>query len=156
MKANAVIVISISLLFLACSGGQKAKTNELNDASGQAKEKVSSVNRLANLEDGQVGIYYFRTSLRCETCEAIEQIVKGELDGTYAEKVKKGEIVFRQFNLDDEKVADFALQYDVVFKSLIILNNEKHINLTNEAFLYALTKPEKLKGIIEKNIDKLL
>ena len=105
-------------------------------------------------DPGQIGIYYFRTSVRCETCNAIEEFIKKELAGTYSEKVKSGEIVFRQFNLDEPGVADFALQFNVVFKSLIIVKNDRHINLTNKAFLYALSKPEKLSLLFEETIDK--
>lgn len=106
-------------------------------------------------DSGQIGVYYFRTSLRCETCDAIEQIVKEELGGRYADNVKTGKIVFRQFNLDDPGVADFALGFNVVFKSVIIFKDDQRINLTNDAFLYALPEPEKLKEIFESTLDKL-
>ena len=104
-------------------------------------------------EEGQVGVYYFRTSIRCETCDVIEKIISEELNGNYAEKIENGDVVFRQFNLDDQKVADFALQFDVVFKSLIILKDQQQTNLTEEAFLYALPKPDKFRELFEKSID---
>ena len=105
-------------------------------------------------EAGQIGIYYFRSPLRCETCNAVESIVKRELEGKYAEKVKSGELVFRQFNLDDPGVAEFALRFGVVFKSLIILKEGEQTNLTNEAFLYALSNPGKLEMLLEQTIDQ--
>ncbi|MGQ8338892.1 nitrophenyl compound nitroreductase subunit ArsF family protein [Sunxiuqinia sp. A32] len=106
-------------------------------------------------DKGQIGVYYFRTSIRCETCNTIEQLIKEELNGKYADNVKGGEIVFRQYNIDDAEIEDFALAFNVVFKSLIIIKDEKQINLTNDAFLYALPKPEKFKSLFEETLDKL-
>ncbi len=106
-------------------------------------------------ETGQIGIYYFRTSLRCESCDAVEQFVKNELNDKYAEDVKSGKIVYREYNLDEEEVADFALDFNVVFKSLIILKDDQQINLTNDAFLYTLSNPEKFKPIFEGTLDNL-
>lgn len=115
--------------------------------------KAIKSDKLALPEEGQTGIYYFRTPVRCESCDAIEQIIENELNGKYAEQVESGELVFRQFNLDDPGVADFALQFDVVFKSLLILKDEQTINLTEEAFLYALPNPEKFRQLVEETLD---
>ncbi len=136
MKTKLLIVGLVSLL-VACSGNRPVKSDEL-------------VLPLA----GQTGIYYFRTSVRCETCNAIEEMINSELEGKYAQEVRDGKIVFRQFNLDDPGVADFALQFDVVFKSLIILHDDQKTDLTNDAFLYALSKPDKLKQLFEQTIDQ--
>ncbi|KOH45081.1 nitrophenyl compound nitroreductase subunit ArsF family protein [Sunxiuqinia dokdonensis] len=104
-------------------------------------------------KEGQTGIYYFRTPVHCESCDAIEQIIQSELNGKYAEQVESGGLVFRQFNLDDPGVADFARKFDVVFKSLLILKDGQTVNMTEEAFLYALPNPEKFKQLLEENLD---
>lgn len=106
-------------------------------------------------EAGQTAVYYFRTNFICETCESIEDIVQDELDTKFADELKSGKLVFKQFNLDEKETADFALQFDVVFKSLIILKDEKRVNLTNEAFLYALPNPEKLRTLFTETINSL-
>ena len=106
-------------------------------------------------EPGQIGIYYFRLSVRCESCDAVEEFIKAELGDRYADKVNSGKIVFRQYNMDDPGVADFALDFKVVFKSLIILKDEQRINLTSESFLYAISNPEKLRQVFEETLDKL-
>lgn len=136
MKFAKLIFVGLMALLTACTNNQPVKSDEL-----------------VMPEPGQIGIYYFRTSIRCETCNAIEQLINEELTGKYADKVKTGKIVFRQFNLDDPGVADFALQFDVVFKSLIILKNDKPTNLTNGAFLYVLSKPKKCKILFEETLD---
>lgn len=132
--------LTVGLIFLivlsACNSRQPVKTDEL-----------------VIPEDGQTGIYYFRTPVRCESCDAIEQLLKEELSGKYAGQVESGELVFRQFNLDDPGVADFALQFDVVFKSLLILKDGQTINLTEEAFLYVLPNPEKFRQLLEETLD---
>ncbi len=132
--------LTASLIFLivlsACNSRQAVKSDEL-----------------VLPKEGQTGIYYFRTPVRCESCNAIEQILKDELNGKYAGQVESGELVFRQFNLDDPGVADFAFQFDVVFKSLLIFKNGQTINLTEEAFLYALPNPKKFRQLVEETLD---
>ena len=104
-------------------------------------------------EAGQTGVYYFRTNFICETCEAIEDVVQDELTAKYADELKSGKLVFKQLNLDDKATADFALQFDVVFKSLLILKPDTVINLTNEAFLYALPNPDKLRELLDRSLS---
>ena len=131
-------LLFFAFFLVSCTGGQPIKSDEM-----------------VLPKTGQIGIYYFRTPLRCETCNAIEQLVNNELKGKYANQVKSGKIVFRQYNLDDPSVADFALKFDVVFKSLVILKDDQTINLTNDLFLYILPKPEKCKELFEETLDKL-
>jgi len=128
-------VVALFVLVLAC-----------------AKKPAFEVSKPVIPEPGQTAVYYFRTSFVCETCEAIEDIVADELNTRYADELKDGKIIFRQFNLDDPETADFALRFDVVFKSLLVLKNDTFVNLTNEAFLYALPKPEKLRLLIDEQL----
>ena len=104
-------------------------------------------------EAGQTGVYYFRTNFICETCEAIEDIVQDELSTKYADELKSEKLVFKQLNLDDQATADFAQQFDVVFKSLLIMKPDTVINLTNEAFLYALPNPAKLRELLDESLE---
>ena len=106
-------------------------------------------------EAGQTAVYYFRTNFICETCEAIEDIVRDELTAKYANELKSGKLVFKQLNLDNKATADFALQFDMVFKSLLILKPDTVINLTNEAFLYALPNPDKLRELLNKSLESV-
>ncbi|RKD92445.1 nitrophenyl compound nitroreductase subunit ArsF family protein [Mangrovibacterium diazotrophicum] len=104
-------------------------------------------------EAGQTAVYYFRTNFICETCEAIEDIVQEELTTKYADELKSGKLMFKQLNLDDPATADFALRFEVVFKSLLILKPDTVINLTNEAFLYALPNPDKLRELLDQSLE---
>ena len=123
-------------------------------ASCSSKQTIKS-DKLVLPKSGQIGIYYFRTPLHCETCDAIEELIADELAGKYTDLVKEGKIVFRQYNLDDPGVADFALKFDVVFKSVILLKNNQKIDLTNDLFLYILPKPEKARKLFEESLNKL-
>ena len=105
-------------------------------------------------QKGQTAVYYFRTNFICETCEAIEQVVQHELESKYADELKSEKLVFRQLNLDDPQTADFALRFDVVFKSLLILKDDTVIDLTNEAFLYALPNPAKLRQLLDESLKE--
>jgi hypothetical protein len=41
-------------------------------------------------------------------------------------------------------------------QTLLLVKGSKQVNLTNEAFLYAVTNPEKYKAIIKEKVDELL
>jgi len=138
MKLIQFILLIVVVLLTSCSSKQTVKSDEM-----------------VLPKPGQIGIYYFRTPLHCETCDAIEKLIADELAGKYADQVNEGKIVFRQYNLDDPGVADFALKFDVVFKSVILLKDDQKNDLTNDLFLYILPKPEKARKQFEESLDKL-
>ena len=59
-------------------------------------------------------------------------------------------------NLDEEKGKEKSKELQVSGQTLLIVVNDKHINLTNEAFMNAKSNREKLKNIIKATIDPFL
>jgi len=49
-----------------------------------------------------------------------------------------------------------AEELGVSGQTLLIVSGDIKINITNEAFMYARSKPEKLKQVIKEKIDPLL
>lgn len=136
MKAIKYLGILVVLMgtILACSE-QKVKNTE-----------VASVEN-----NGGVEVYYFHNARRCATCEAVEEQSKTALQEMYGNDIK-----LLVYNLEDKEGAGKAEALDVSGQTLLVVSGSTKIDLTNEAFLYARTNPEKLKQTLKENIDPLL
>ncbi len=116
-----------------------------------SEQKVQNTEVASALNDGSVEVFYFHNARRCATCEAVEVESKAALTEMYGEDVK-----LLVFSLDDTEGANKAEQLDVSGQTLLVVSGSTKIDLTNEAFIYARTNPEKLKQALKENIDPLL
>lgn len=112
---------------------------------------VSKLNNAETQKSGEVKAYYFHSNVRCVTCEAVEKVSKEAIVEYYGDKV-----TFESINRDEEKNKTLVKKYKVSGTSLIIDNGKKMVNLTNDAFLNARTKPDKLKSKIKSTIDSMM
>ena len=103
-----------------------------------------------------IHIYYFHNTKRCVTCNAVENETKMALDMFYEDKMKSGVIEFTSLNLEEDEGKDMALALHVSGQTLLIVQGENHVNLTNEGFMNARTNPTKFHEIVKTQIDKLL
>ena len=130
------LLASIALLLLACgSNSQTTDTHATND--------------------GKLHIYYFHTAKRCPTCLAIEQTTEQVLQTHYAQHLGD-KIVYQSINLSDSQNAALANTYQVAWSSLILHRDTLRINLTQEAFAYARTEPERFQQLLNEHIQQLL
>lgn len=104
----------------------------------------------------KVEVYYFHYSRRCATCNAVEEVTKKAISDLYAQQFKKGEIIFKSVNLDEETSDALAKKCKAEGQSLLIIGKGKRKDLTDKAFMYAKTSPEKLKAEVKKAIDAIL
>jgi len=59
-------------------------------------------------------------------------------------------------DVEDESQQALIEKYQVSGQTLLIVGNDKKIDLTNDAFLNARTNPDKLKEKIKQTIDSML
>jgi hypothetical protein len=104
----------------------------------------------------KVEVYYFHYSRRCATCNAVEEVSKKTISESFASQFKKREITFKSVNLDEKSSDALAKKCKAEGQALLIVSNGKRVDLTDKAFMYARTSPEKLKAEIKKTIDALL
>lgn len=112
------------------------------------------VNFISNAQNGgatKVQAYYFHNQVRCETCRTVESEAKQNLKELYGEKVS-----FQALNLEDKAAQEIAKKLKVSGQTLLVVKNDKQVNLTNEGFLYAVTNPDKFKSIIKEKVDPLV
>ena len=100
--------------------------------------------------ENQVEAYYFHNTARCTTCKTVEAEAKSDLESLYGNRV-----TFKALNLEDDATKPIAEKLQVSGQTLLIVKGDQKINLTNEGFLYAVTKPAKLKSIIKAKVDPL-
>jgi len=103
-----------------------------------------------------IHVYYFHNTKRCATCNAVENETKMALDMFYEDKMKSGVIEFTSLNLEEDEGKDMAQALHVSGQTLVIVQGENHVNLTNEGFMNARTNPTKFHEIVKTQIDKLL
>ena len=134
MKTKKLIVIYLALFagMLTCL----SQSTESNNT-----EKKSS----------KVAMYYFHHTRRCATCNAVERVTKETLSELYGQ-----DVVLTSLNLDIPEDKKKGKELNVHGQSLLIVSGKTTINVTNEGFLYARSKPEKLKRILKEKIDPLL
>jgi hypothetical protein len=117
--------------------------------NAQTGNKGKSVNE-------KIEAYYFHFTTRCVTCRTVEERAKENLGDLYPEQVKAGKITFQAANLNEETGETLAKKLGVSGQTLLLVKGTKQINITNEAFLYAVTSPEKYRAIIKEKMDELL
>lgn len=110
----------------------------------------------ASVGDGDLQVYYFHFTKRCATCNAVENETNMVLEMFYTDRVKEGTIAFTSLNLEEEDGKEMAKQLNVSGQTLLLVKGEEMVNLTNEGFMNARTKPDKFHEILRTQIDKLL
>ena len=127
-------------------------TVALSACNAQSTQDQKSV--VADNEELQ--LYYFHFTKRCATCNAVENETKLALETFYAREVEDGTIAFTSLNLEEEDGRKMAEQLKVSGQSLLLVKGEHMLNLTNEGFMNARTKPDTFHEILKNSIDQLL
>jgi uncharacterized lipoprotein YehR (DUF1307 family) len=120
------------------------------NAQTEKKQTVSSTS------GKDIEVYYFHRTVRCVTCNTVEAEARKDIEMLYTEQVKKGKISFTSLNLEEETGKTVGDRLGVNSQTLLIVKGDQKINITNEGFLYAVSKPEKFKEIIKEKVDPLM
>jgi len=142
------IVSILSLLLIAGLISVSAQCCSTSAADNSADSNVSTAE---SKKVNEVKVYYFHSTRRCATCQAVEDVSKEAINEYYGDKVS-----FTSVNRDNKEVQSLLKKYNVSGQTLLIVNGNKKVNLTNDAFLNARTNPDKLKSKIKTTIDSML
>lgn len=112
-------------------------------------------NKEENISSEKVEVYYFHNTRRCATCQAVEDVTKSSLEELYPEQFKSGEVTFQSLNIENDANEALASDLNVSGQTLLVVKDGKKKDLTNDAFMYARTSPEKLKEKIRKAIGTI-
>lgn len=116
-----IILFSISLFFTSCKD-KESKSVEI--------KKTRSVNKIEVID--------FYGTHRCVTCKAIEASAKYTVETYFANEQKKGTVVFKTINVDDDKNYKMAVSFEAtgtaLFLNVVVDGKETHIDLTDFGF----------------------
>jgi len=143
------LISTLSLIFLI--GNLAASAQCCGSTTANASTEKTSTCCSATENTSEVKAYYFHATRRCVTCEAVEDVSKKAIKDYYGDKV-----VFKSINRDEAANKDLVAQYKISGTALLIVKGDKTVNLTNDAFMNARNKPEKLKSKLKTTIDSML
>jgi len=118
-------------------------------------QSVKAENEETAVDKEIIEVYYFHNTRRCATCQAVESVTKSVLEESYPEQMKAGKITFQSLNIEDDINEQLARQLHVSGQTLLFVKNGKKKDLTNDAFMYARTSPDKFQAKIIKTVDSL-
>ncbi len=107
-------------------------------------------------EEKSVEVYYFHYSRRCATCEAVENETKNAIEENFLDLMKDGRVTFMLVNIEEEANRTLVDEFEIGSQTLMFACGDKQVDLTNDAFMNARTKPDKYKKKVKKTIEELL
>jgi len=113
-----------------------------------SQENRQSDNSQVKTEEVQV--YYFHTTRRCATCKAVENVSKQAV-----KEMDRGNVSFAAYNIEKPEGEEQAKKLGISGQALLIVGGDKQINITREGFMFARSKPEKLKEVVQQKINSL-
>ena len=126
----------------------------MSSLSLEAQNKKTQ--KVATTVSNKIEVYYFHYTRRCITCNAVETVTKEAIAEMYPAQFKKGQITFKSINLDEKQNEAIARKCQAEGQALLLLHNGERVDLTDKGFMYAKSKPEKLKEELKTTIDALL
>ncbi|MFZ5430245.1 MAG: nitrophenyl compound nitroreductase subunit ArsF family protein [Bacteroidota bacterium] len=94
--------------------------------------------------------YYFHNTRRCMTCNTVEKVTKESLKELYGDR-----IVLKSLEFEDKKNKALVDKYKIEGQSLFFIKGDKKVDITADAFMNAVRRPEKLKEKIRDTVESL-
>ncbi len=123
--------------------------------SANIQAQNTSVNEEQSIATTKVEVYYFHNTRRCATCQSVESVTKETLEETYPEEMKNGEIIFQSLNIEEDENESLAKELEISGQTLLFIKDGEKKDLTNDAFMYARSNPDKLKKKIKQFIGDI-
>jgi len=142
-------LITITAVLLIMVAASSINLNAQNPNADKKKPETTKV------ESAGIEVIYFHFTRRCVTCKTVEENSKIAVSELNAEKSKKGNYTFKEYNLDEEAGKAVAEKHKVTGQALVVINNGKVADITASAFMNAKDLP-KIKEEIKKAVDKSL
>jgi len=108
----------------------------------------------------KLDVIYFHATRRCATCMAIEQNTKKALETYFPSQLKSGTIKMLVINIDEEKNQAMAEKYEAtgsaLFLTLVSHGKELKTDMSDDAFSFARSNPEKFMSKLRDKINELM
>ena len=145
-------IIYLSLIFITLSLFSACNSSENKETKEQDIVTVENDSISANT----ILVYYFHGSIRCHTCVSVDENTHQYIKDLFPAKLDKGDIVFKSINIDENERPDLIEKYQIYGQTLLFIKGDKIIDLTEDAFKYVTTSPEKWKQAVDDNLIDLI
>lgn len=124
----------------------------------QEKARTETSSTLTFAPELQVQVYYFHTTNRCVSCNAIETATHDVISSSFPKEVENGNIAFAAINVDRNR--ELAKKYEtagVALKLVAPTSNEEYVvDLTRFAFAHARSYPEEFAQTLTDSITAII
>lgn len=110
----------------------------------------------SNESTAKVQVLLFHAAQRCVNCKAIDAATREVLEENFAQQVEDGTIELRDIDGSLKENEALVNKYEVISTSIYVDAEGAVTNLTNDAFSYVRTDPDKFKEILRATIVKSL
>jgi hypothetical protein len=148
-----LVGIFVMILFLTVSGNVSAQCPG-NPVTCKTP-KSDCQGKPASVAKSELTVYYFHNERRCATCVAVEEETVKALKKLYPDQMHAGKFSFVSVNIEDSANDQLVKKLEISGQTLILMKGDKKIDLTNDAFMYARSKPEKLEKKIREAIAEV-
>ena len=104
----------------------------------------------------KIAVYYFHYTQRNKKCLKVEEVSKNAVLTLFPVKVKRAEIFFQSINLDEKDGAALGAKLKIKKRTLIVILNEKRVDISKQAFKYAVDAPDKLTELIKNTVESIV
>lgn len=152
MKATHLLPTLLIFILLNWSCSQPVSPTSGDDAY------ISTV--AENIEDCPVRVIKFHSTNCCKLCLTIERLVKETVMTEYREQIENGRLKLFVLNIDRSENREAAETYFAFGSALFVSSgfgdNILTSDITNDAFLYAETNPERFLETLRNTINQHL
>ncbi len=149
MKLFTSIAASLLIIFnLSSCHNQNKQTASFDQLQRNLSMPVDS-NLLKETAEN-VQVYYFHGTRRCATCKAIEAVTLEALTENFGQ-----DVIFESIDGETDRDNPLLKKYKVTGQMLLLIKGDSITDLTNDAFLYARSNPDKFKQELVATIAEL-
>ncbi len=122
-------------------------------------QSFSDENKEITLKKSKTIIYYFHSSIRCETCNKLEDFTKNAVMKYFSKEIDGAIIELKIINIDDKENEHFIKDYDLYMQAVIlskIVDDKEIMNINLDKIWDLVENKEKYYLYIEQEIKEFM
>ncbi len=139
-----ILFVVISAAYLVFDSYKTIKKSPVNNENTDLP--ASAIQKIIGKElPHNIIIAYFHTTFRCNSCQKIEALTKEAMQKGFPKELKKGKLVWKTVNIDEQGNSRFIEDYNLATKSVIVIEvkDNKQIQWKNLQKVWELLNDDK-------------
>ena len=121
---------------------------------------LNAQNKAGINNNPRVEVYYFHPTERCPIDQAVEENTKKVIQTYFAKEIKEGTIRYQVVNTENKGFAKLVARFEINAQALYIVKHDQGKEIKNDltefAFSYGQSNPERFKARLKEEISKAL